>query len=34
LAAPKPTVGLRAAQPNAARHVDASILKLLDGTRA
>jgi putative transposase len=31
---PKPTVGVRATQPNLAWHVDATILKLLDGTRA
>jgi putative transposase len=31
---PKPTVGVRATQPNLAWHVDTTILKLLDGTRA
>jgi len=30
----KPTVGVRATQPNMAWHVDTTILKLLDGTRA
>jgi transposase InsO family protein len=31
---PKPTVGLRATQPNEAWHVDTTIVRLLDGTRA
>ena len=31
---PKPTVGMRATQPNVAWHVDTTIIKLLDGTRA
>jgi putative transposase len=31
---PKPTVGVRATQPNVAWHVDTTIIKLLDGTRA
>jgi putative transposase len=30
----KATVGVRAAQPNATWHVDVTVLKLLDGTRA
>jgi transposase InsO family protein len=30
----KPTVGVRAAQPNGTWHVDVTVLKLLDGTRA
>jgi len=30
----KPTVGVRAGQPNEAWHVDVTVLKLLDGTRA
>jgi transposase InsO family protein len=31
---PKPKVGSRALSPNEARHIDASIIKLLDGTKA
>ena len=31
---PKPTVGVRATQPNEAWHVDTTVIKLLDGTRA
>jgi putative transposase len=31
---PKPTVGVRATQPNEAWHVDTTIIKLLNGTRA
>jgi putative transposase len=31
---PKPTVGVRAMQPNEAWHVDTTVIKLLDGTRA
>jgi len=31
---PKPTVGVRATQPNEAWHVDTTIIRLLDGTRA
>jgi putative transposase len=31
---PKPTVGVRARQPNEAWHVDTTVIKLLDGTRA
>jgi transposase InsO family protein len=31
---PKPTVGVRATQPNEAWHIDTTIIKLLDGTRA
>jgi putative transposase len=31
---PKPTIGARATQPNEAWHVDITIIKLLDGTRA
>jgi transposase InsO family protein len=31
---PKPTVGVRAAAPNEIWHVDVSVLKLLDGTKA
>ena len=31
---PKPTVGVRAAQPNETWHVDTSVIRLLDGTRA
>jgi len=30
---PKPTVGVRATQPNEAWHVDTTVIKLLDGTR-
>ncbi|HEX7500735.1 MAG TPA: DDE-type integrase/transposase/recombinase [Polyangia bacterium] len=30
----KPTVGVRAARPNEAWHIDVTILKLLDGTKA
>jgi putative transposase len=31
---PKPTVGIRAAQPNETWHVDTTVIRLLDGTRA
>jgi putative transposase len=31
---PKPTVGVRARQPNEAWHVDTTVIRLLDGTRA
>src|ERR1039457_1090535 len=31
---PKPTVGVRAAAPNEIWHIDVSVLKLLDGTKA
>jgi putative transposase len=31
---PRPTVGVRATQPNEAWHVDTTVIKLLDGTRA
>ena len=31
---PKPTVGVRATEPNQIWHVDVSVLKLLDGTKA
>jgi transposase InsO family protein len=31
---PKPTVGVRASQPNEIWHVDVTVLKLLDGTKA
>jgi putative transposase len=31
---PKPTVGVRAAQPNETWHVDTTVIRLLDGTRA
>jgi putative transposase len=31
---PKPTIGVRAKQPNEAWHVDTTVIKLLDGTRA
>ena len=31
---PKPTVGVRAAGPNQVWHIDVTILKLLDGTKA
>jgi transposase InsO family protein len=30
---PKPTVGVRASQPNQIWHIDTSVLKLLDGTK-
>jgi putative transposase len=31
---PKPTVGVRATQPNEAWHVDTTVIRLIDGTRA
>jgi hypothetical protein len=30
---PKPTVGVRASQPNEIWHIDTTIIKLLDGTK-